>query len=135
MQDNKETEKITAHALMHFTGSEHFYKHVLMPKVVYTEGCAFLSLNGAGWLIDAIASYQPMMSRRKDADFQEWVLTVETETEKGILACHIEDPITGNVTTPIVQRFDYTDFPLPEIKFFVCRNELGGFTIMLTSEY
>ncbi|MGH9344115.1 MAG: DUF6876 family protein [Terriglobia bacterium] len=62
-------------------------------------------------------------------DFQVWKLSVG-EDRTAILSTH-----DGNDTVLNTEKLTYTDFPLPEITLWAVRNELGGFTIMLPSEY
>ena len=124
-----QTANITEENLGQFYGSESFYRHGLIPGFIMTEGAAFLASNGAGWLVDAIASYQVKPSVRKE-EFQSWTLTVDLDKKSAVLR-----GTDGNEKTLARQRIDYTDFPLPEVKLFACRNELNGITLMLTSEY
>lgn len=123
------TENITESTLGQFYGSENFYRHGLLRGLVLTDGVQYLNTNGAGWLVDAIASYQVKPSVRKE-EFQSWTLTVDLDKKSAVLR-----GTDGNEKTLARQRIDYTDFPLPEVKFFACHNELGGITLMLSSEY
>ncbi len=75
---------ITEEALTAFYGSQRFYRHSLVRNVIFTEGCAFLSLNGAGWLIDEIAIVQntkPFIGE----GFQCWKLLVDRDSSTAVL--------------------------------------------------
>lgn len=54
------TEKtLTLEALHHFTGTETWFRHPLVRKVLYTEGVQYLAeTGGAYWLLDEIACAQ-----------------------------------------------------------------------------
>lgn len=109
--------------LTQFYGTENWYQHGLFPRIVYTDGAKYVADQaGAYWLLDAIVSAQ-FHSIVRDEEFQNWKLVVKDE--RGILTCDDGD---GNIV--YMQDIPYTDFPLPEIKFYFV-----GKTIMLTSEY
>ena len=78
---------------------------------------------GAFWLVDAIASYQTK-SKVRALDIQFWFLNVKDG--KAELYCH-ED---SGMPKIVRQKFDYTDFPDGEWKFYVQNNVL-----MLPQEY
>lgn len=108
--------------LTQFTGSESFYRHGLLPSVLFTDGAAYVAESaGAYWLLDsiAIAQFKPHV---RDAEFQVWKLVVTNH--KGELSC--ED---GNGNVIDSQHLPFTDFPAPEIVLWF---ENG--TIMLPSE-
>src|SRR5512135_3493951 len=75
---------ITEAALSAFYGSETFYKHSLVRNVIFTEGCAFLSLNGAAWLIDEIAIVQNTKTLIGEG-FQSWKLLVDSGSSSAVL--------------------------------------------------
>ena len=115
--------------LAHAIGTSKYIKCALWPYLVFTDGVDQLRHDAdCFWLVDAIASY------RIKEPFQAWKLTVEAG--KGVLVC-----TDGNSKELARQEFDYTNFPLPEIEFFV---EVGGYgtednwteclVLMLTSE-
>ncbi len=119
---------ITQHTLRQFTGSETFYYNPLFKNYRYTEGVQYLGANGAGWLVTDILAYQQeptVKQHAKQDDFQLWKLSVNLEDQSAVLTC--ED---GNCNTIFTQTYDYTDFPLAEIKLYLIDNVL-----MLTSEY
>lgn len=113
-----------------FTGSETFTRHILVPRVVMTEGAMFLAkAASAYWLIDAIASYQ--CEKRVTAEtFQVWTLKVDLTARNGILTM-----TDGNSPEPIVsQSLDYTDFPLQVITLWLVDDSWHQ-VMMLPSEY
>jgi len=114
--------------LTQFCGSSEFFQH-WSKRLVYTEGVRHMvEHGGAYWLIDAVASYQPdkrITSRPDLVDFQLWELAV-AEDKSAVLTMR---PDSGQPAV-ITQAIPFTDFPLEQIKFYVCNG-----TLMLTSEY
>ena len=98
-------------------------------RLVYTEGVQYMAeRGGAYWLIDAVASYQPdnrITSRPDLVDFQLWELAVAKDKSATLT-------MRGDSDQPavITQEIPFTDFPLAQIKFYVCNG-----TLMLPSEY
>lgn len=117
------TEKtLNAADLRHFSGSEVLYRHALSGGK-YTEGVQYVAeTGGAYWLIDAIFSWQTKPKVRQES-FQGWVLKVKD----GVGRLKATD---GHDAVLVRQNIPYTDFPLPEIRFFLCDGVL-----MLPSEY
>jgi hypothetical protein len=110
--------------LANFTGSENWYRHWL-GKFLYTDGAKYVADQaGAYWLIDEIAINQTRPKVRAE-EFQVWVLKVDLAKRKSVLTC---DDGNGNVV--FTKRIEYTDFPLPEIRFY-CTDGV----ILLPSEY
>jgi len=110
--------------LANFTGSENWYQHWL-GKCLYTDGAKYVADQaGANWLIDEIAINQTRPKVRAE-EFQVWVLKVDLERRKGVLTCD-----DGNGNLVFTKRIEYTDFPLPEIRFY-CTDGV----ILLPSEY
>jgi len=100
--------------LPYFTGTDNWYKH--QSGLLYTDGVKFIADHaGAYWLIDLIASYQKRC--RKDRmlrQFQIWILGVERDYHRGCVSC-LRD--TDNLA--FQQTIPFTDFPLPEITFYL----------------
>lgn len=110
--------------LKHFSGTEQWFRHPLMRKVLYTEGAQHVAeQGGAYWLLDAIAFAQLIPAVAAES-FQFWKLTVSPD-QTATLDC--ED---GNFNRVYRQDIPFTDFPLPEIKFYFTDN-----VILLPSEY
>ncbi len=136
------TETITLSELSQFTGTGGYHRN--WTGFLYTDGIEHLAEKAeCYWLIDAIASYQHKLKRDPDlARFQLWILSVAKEGEREypfieienddmgcVLTCWRDTPKEG-VKPPVIQQFEYTDFPLPEIKLYVVDNVL-----LLPSEY
>ncbi|HRE45316.1 MAG TPA: hypothetical protein PKY87_15275 [Terricaulis sp.] len=110
--------------LLHFTGSEHWYRHPLCPSITYTDGAQYVAeAGGAYWLLDAIVSHQHQPNVRCQ-DIQVWTLMV-ADDRSALLKC--EDGNHGLITS---QTIPFTDFPLPEITFWLTNG-----VIFLPSEY
>ncbi len=119
------TKTLTAKDLLHFTGSENWYRHSLNRKVLYTDGAQYLAeQGGAYWLLDSIAIAQAHVKAVKAEEFQVWTLKVNPDST-ALLTCD-----DGNNCIVYKQSIPFTDFPLPEVKLYFCNN-----VIMLTSEY
>jgi hypothetical protein len=116
-------------ALSNFNGSETFTKwSILFSNCVLTEGALFVAEQcGAYWLMDAIASHQHNPTVRAEG-FQVWKLA--KDGKEWLLSC--EDGNDGVVT---FQKIQFSDFPLENMEIWAVENELGGFTLMLPSEY
>jgi hypothetical protein len=115
---------LTKADLLQFTGSETWW-HPMNAKVLYTDGAKYVAeAGGAYWLLDEIAlaqKYEPAVARE---GFQLWKLTVKAD-RTATLVC--ED---GNGNAVYTNEFEFTDFPLDEIKFYFTND-----TILLPSEY
>ena len=117
-----EAEKFAAD-LDQFTGTEHYYQH-WAGKLNLTDGVHFLEMHGAGWLVDAVASYQGEDAVR-GVPFQLWSLKVQPD-RKAVLTMR-ED---SDKPALIEQKFQFTDFPLDEFSLYV----IDGI-LLLPSEY
>ncbi len=119
--------------LNQFSGGGDMYRHTF-GRLVFTEGVKYMADEaGAYWLIDAIASYQGSKALNTDMlrDFQLWELEVTEKNGRrsAVLTCRADDGVKPAVT----QNIEYTDFPLPSIKFYVERGE--EMTLMLPAEH
>ncbi len=111
--------------LAHFTGSEHWYRHALVRKVVYTDGAKYVAdTGGAYWLIDEIAFAQSVPAVAAE-EFQVWKLSVDLAAMTAVLTCD-----DGNDRVVFTKHIEFTDFPLAEISLYFIDN-----TILLTGEY
>jgi hypothetical protein len=120
-----DTKTLIKADLNQFTGSEHWYRHALNRKVVFTDGAKYVAdTGGAYWLLDAIAVTQRYEKKVAAAEFQVWKLTVKPD-RTGTLVCE-----EGDCNVVYAQALDFTDFPLPEITLYFQDN-----TIFLPSEY
>lgn len=108
-----------------FTGSETWYRHGLVPGVVYTEGVRYVvEKAGAHWLIDKIATLQmdPVVAHNP---FQVWKLEITEGVQGATLT--MEDGDNNKVYT---EDIDFTDFPEPGITLWFTDK-----TILLPGEY
>ena len=123
---SKNPEQLSPDVMRQFTGSEHWYRHTLNRKVVFTDGAKHVvDHGGAYWLLDEIALIQPYDKRVAAEEFQVWTLKADLVRKTGILTC--ED---GNGNTVFEKTIEYTDFPVAEITLWFTDN-----TILLPSEY
>ncbi len=122
------TKNITTENLSNFWGSQDFFRHWLARKVIYTEGVKFLNDNSAAWLVDAVISHVAHTRKVAQEDFVVATLKVNLEKKSAVLI--FDD---GNDNVLAKQEIEYTDFPLPEIVFYVESNGEGK-TMMLTSK-
>jgi hypothetical protein len=111
--------------LSQFTGSEHWYRHGLVPSITYTDGAKFIADQaGAYWLLDEIALAQRFDKRVAAEEFQVWKLAVNTD-DSAILSC--ED---GNGHTVFSKAIPFTDFPHEGVTLWFANN-----VIYLPSEH
>ena len=117
---------LTAEILsVHFTGTETWHRHALVRSVQFTDGAKYVADAGeAYWLLDEIAFAQKSRKAVARERFQHWKLTV-ADDRTARLVC--ED---GNGRRVFTKRIAFTDFPLPEVRFFF-END----TILLPSEH
>jgi hypothetical protein len=112
--------------LARFTGSETWYRHGLVRRVLFTDGANYVAdAAGAFWLLDEIALAQNFDKDVAKEAFQHWKLAVDLDKHTGELTCDDGD---GRIV--FAKTLDYTDFPLKEINFYYTDN-----TILLPSEY
>ena len=106
-----DTKTLTKLDLRQFTGSEHWYRHGLNRKVLFTDGAKYVAdQGGAYWLLDEIA----LVAALRQGRCRRGVSGVETESRvdrhTATLTCE-----NGNGTTVFTKAIEFTDFPLPEI--------------------
>lgn len=110
--------------LSHFIGTERYYR--INPCTVLTDGTKYLADEAESyWLMDAIASYLPQFTGKRDFIVAKLVRT-------GISAQLTLDDGNGRVLDQ--QHIEYTDFPMNSIQLYAC---WGGdfWVLMLCSEY
>jgi hypothetical protein len=119
------TKTLSKTDLAQFTGSEHWYRHGINRKVLFTDGAKFVADQaGAYWLLDEIAIIQPHDRGVAAEEFQVWKLAVNAD-QTAVLTC--ED---GNDRVVYTKTIPYTDFPADGITLWFTNN-----TILLPSEY
>lgn len=126
---------LNAADLRQFTGTqEYHYLSSQFQNIILTDGAKYVAENGgeqgAYWLLEAIASYQPEVAKKADLhSFQLWTLKVKDH--KGILTCQADSDRKPFVT----QHIEYTDFDLPKIELYCLFYDSFRRVILLPSEY
>lgn len=115
--------------LRQFTGTTQWYRWSNLTKLTCTDGVKYLADEaGAYWLLDAIASYQNqpvIQDSQRLQEFQVWILKVADDQ-----SCRLTCADDSDVTPVVMQDIEFTNFPLREVKLYVCGN-----VILLPSEY
>ena len=115
--------------LRQFTGTTQWHRWSSLTKLVCTDGAKYLAEEaGAYWLLDAIASHQNTSALKDSQRLQElqvWLLVVSPNK-----SCRLTCAEDSDIAPVIVQDIELTDFPLREIKLYVCNN-----VVLLPSEY
>lgn len=114
----------TASDLAHFWGSETLYHMPLFAGWRYTEGVKFLNHNGCGWLVTDILAVLKLQAKVKREEFVSIKLVVSADKTAVVT---YDD---GNGVVLYQQKYEMTDCPVSEIKFFATDGVL-----MLASEY
>ena len=108
-----------------FTGSEHWYRFGIDPRVTCTDGAKYVAdTAGAYWLLDEIALAQRFEKSVSGEEFQVWKLTVKDD-DSAVLVC--ED---GNYNVVFTKPIAFTDFPKDGVTLWFANN-----VIFLPSEY
>lgn len=119
------TKTLNKTDLAQFTGTEHWYRHGINHKVLFTDGAKYVADQaGAYWLLDEIALIQPYDKRLAAEEFQVWKLMVNAD-HTATLTCG-----DGNGNVVYTKQLEYTDFPPDGITLYFTDN-----TILLPSEY
>ena len=111
----------------HFTGTEHYYSH-LMRTCVFTDGVkAMADQYQAYWLIDVVVSYQ-MTKRIKCIPFQIW--RINSTEGKAVIE------MRQDTDQPVLvrQQIPFTDFPEGSLQLY-CIDDSERKVILLPSEY
>jgi hypothetical protein len=102
-----------------FTGTEQYHRwSPLFRNMLLSDGTMYIAenggTNGAFWLMDAIASYQPkLLKNPRLREYQLWDLTVKDES--AVLTCRGDDG-----EKPVVrQKIEFTDFDLADLRLYV----------------
>jgi hypothetical protein len=107
--------------LSHFHGTENWYRHSLVRKMLYTDGVQYLAEKASAyWLLDKIACMQ-LDATVGQHEFQVWKLDTKA------LTINVEDGDGGEVYS---EKLTFTDFPLEKIELWV-----EGNVILLPSEH
>ena len=120
-----DTKTLTTADLRQFTGSEHWYRHALNRKVLFTDGAKYVAdQGGAYWLLDEIALAQVGRREVRAEEFQVWTLKVNAD-RSALLTCD-----DGNGNAVFQKVIPFTDFPADAITLWFANN-----TIYLPSEH
>lgn len=107
------------HALRHFTGSEHWYRHALFRTFCYTDGVKYLATEaGAYWLLDRLFASQHELPALRQEEFQAWTLTVNADVSAELVCSD------GNYRVLHRETIGYTDFPLQSITLYLTNDVL-----------
>ena len=112
--------------LANYSGTEHWYRHMLVRDMLYTDGVQCFAENGGGqgayWFIDIVATeYWPLLKKQP---FMAIVLSV---SENSTAVITVND---GNGRVIHTRQIDYTDMQPGDWKFFFTDNVL-----LLPGEY
>lgn len=107
---------------------DEMYRHWSQRLVYTTSVKCTAEEHGAYWLIDAVASYQPL-PRVKAEGFQVWRLEVNQDRTATL---RMTD---GNTDKAIVEQvIEFTDYPEAEAKWYCVEGD-GCMVLMLPEDY
>ena len=120
-------------ALMQFTGTEHWYRHPINKRVIYTDGAKFFAENagmsGGYWFIDKVAiEICPLLSDKKQF-FATLTLQVDPDEHSALI--QVGD---GNGDTLATFEICYTDVQPGEWRFYL-QDDIEHWVLLLPSEY
>ena len=111
--------------LSQFSGSEHWYRHGLVPSITFTDGAKYVADEaGAYWLLDEIVLAQRYVHAVAAEEFQVWKLAVNADNS-ATLVCE-----NGNYKTVYSKEIPFTDFPAEGITLWFAND-----VIYLPSEH
>jgi len=127
--ESKEAIELRTGLAQHYGTQGYTRFSPLCPKMVLTDGALYLAEKaGAYWLMDIIGSYQKQcQSDEMLREMQFWTLKVKDG--EGVVTCERD---SNDIA--ITQEIPFTDFPLDEIKLYVCESG-ENMVVMLPSEY
>ncbi|WP_431064492.1 DUF6876 family protein [Methylotuvimicrobium sp.] len=121
-----------ASALAHFTGTEQWYRHPFIKRMIYTDGVKFFAENGgehgAYWFLDKMALEAcPELDKRKEY-FGSVVMKVADDKTAVITVTDGNDGLIATYT------LDFTEMQVGEWRFYLIED--GDYRVMLLpSEY
>ena len=119
------TKSLDPVLMSRFTGSEHWYRHGLVPSITFTDGAKYVADQaGAYWLLDEIALAQKYIKAIAAEEFQVWKLQVKPDSTATLIC---ED---GNSNAVFTKKIEFTDFPIEGVTFWFTNN-----VIYLPSEH
>lgn len=112
--EKKMTPAELASALDGFSGTCHYYMHSPAVGLVLTDGAKFLADHAkCYWLMDLIASYQPVCKRDEACKWMQF-WSVERKGKGAVVKC--ERDLNDEL---LRQEIEYSDFPLDSFKLYV----------------
>lgn len=119
--------------LAHFTGTTAYHKLTMHPRVLFTDGLAYLAREAkCYWLMDVVMSHLATSKKIALEPFVSFSITVAQD--KSAL-CIFTD---GNDLKLAKQKIESTDLPFDKLSFF-CQKEKQAegsrWIVMLPSEY
>ena len=119
------SKSLDQNILNQFTGSEHWYRHGLVPSIAFTDGAKYVAdAAGAYWLLDEIALAQRYVKEVAAEEFQVWKLAINPDC-KATLVCE-----NGNDKAVFTKAIEFTDFPPEGVTLWFANN-----VIYLPSEH
>lgn len=122
-------------SLGHFTGTTAYTRrNPFHNNFVLTDGANFLAEKAeCDWLFNAIHTRQDELAKDPQLrDYQFWTLKVNKDNSARLVCERDKDDVAIEID------FTSTDFPLDEVKIWVCPGEIRGRAVqvaMLPSEY
>lgn len=137
----KSKPRVTAWDLKQFTGSETWTRYPLF-GFSYTDGVQYLAQHTeCYWILDAIGSHLPEISKKCSDGFIILKLTREGESS-ALLQFEGRDQAGEQEALLASEKIEYTDFPFDDLTkdgtftLFIADNGARlGWTVLLTSEY
>ena len=119
------TKSLNQNILSQFTGSEHWYRFGLDPRITCTDGAKYVAdAAGAYWLLEEIALAQRFDKKVATKRFQVWKLAVNPDSTATLIC---ED---GNDNAVFTKAIPFTDFPKEGVTLWFANN-----VIYLPSEH
>lgn len=118
----------------HWMCGDTIIRHPLS-RNLYTEGVHHIAeIAGCWWLVDAVLlNVSRLKSSKAGESFYVVQLKLDEGKSSGVLSIHTDTPSKENQVWK--QKLDYTDFPMPEFKFYLVRQDANFFLMMLPREY
>ena len=130
MQANTPTKPLN---LSQFTGTQAYHKLTMHPRILFTDGLAYLAKEAkCYWLMDVGMSHLATSKKLAVEPFVSFTITVSKNRQA---RCLFTD---GNDKKLAVQLIESTDLPFEKLNFFCQKEEQGTNTrwiVMLPSEY
>jgi len=120
-------------ALRQFTGSEHWYRHPINKRMIYTDGAKFFAENagnsGGYWFLDKVAIEICPLLKEKQQYFASLVIKVNPADHSAVI-----EVTDGNETKLASFGICYTDMQPGEWRFYL-QDDIEYWVLLLPSEY